>query len=91
MTYGTLTFMFEGTEDEVQEAQERITKIIAKECPDLVYNVTEDTWDDEKTPVFDEVCDCLMEGLHRLSMHGTSPEWDAQHYWTRNAKEVWGK
>lgn len=89
MTYGTVTFSFEGTEDEVQAMAEQI--IDAIETLNLPVTVTEDTWEDEKTPVFDAFCGCLIDGKHRLSMHGTSPEWDAKHYWTLDASEVYNQ
>lgn len=44
-TYGTVTFCFEGTEDEVQAMTEQIIKAV--DALDLPLNVTEDTWDDE--------------------------------------------
>lgn len=34
-----------------------------------------------KTPVSDDWCNCDTQLKHRLSMHGTAPEWDAKHYW----------
>lgn len=45
MTYGTVTFCFEGTEDEVQAMTEQIIEAI--EALNLSVNITEDTWDDE--------------------------------------------
>lgn len=89
MNYATVTFSFEGTADEVQAMTEQIINTI--ESLDLPVNITEDTWEDETTPVFDAICDCSMEHEHRLSMHGTSPEWDAKHHWTRNAAEIYNK
>lgn len=47
MTYGTVTFNFEGTEEEVQEMTERIIDTI--EALNLAVGVTEDTWEDETT------------------------------------------
>lgn len=47
MTYGTVTFSFEGTEDEAQALTERIIETI--NALDLPVNVTEDSWDDETT------------------------------------------
>lgn len=45
MTYGTVTFSFEGTEDEVQALTEQIIEAI--NALDLPVNITEDAWDDE--------------------------------------------
>jgi len=45
MTYGTVTFSFEGTDDEVQEMTEQIINAI--EALNLPVNITEDTWDDD--------------------------------------------
>ncbi len=45
--YGTVTFNFEGTEDEVQEYTERIIKAVEGLCDDIPFNLTEDAWDDE--------------------------------------------
>jgi len=47
MTYGTVTFNFEGTEDEVQAMTEQI--IDAIEALNLPVNITKDTWEDEAT------------------------------------------
>jgi hypothetical protein len=44
MTYGTVTFSFEGTEDEVQELTETIIEAIQN--LNLPVNITEDTWDE---------------------------------------------
>lgn len=45
VTYGTVTFSFEGNEDDVQALTEQIIATI--EALNLPVNVTEDTWDDE--------------------------------------------
>lgn len=37
--------------------------------------------DKSKTPVYDAPCNCGLKGEHTLSIHGTSPEWDKNHYW----------
>lgn len=44
MTYGTVTFGFEGTEDEVQAITEQIIETI--EALNLPVNITEDSWDE---------------------------------------------
>ena len=45
MTYGTVTFNFEGTDDEVQVLTEQIIETI--EALNLPVGITEDTWEDE--------------------------------------------
>ena len=47
MTYGTVTFSFEGSEDDVQALTEQIIATI--EALNLPVNVTEDTWDDNES------------------------------------------
>jgi len=47
MTYGTVTFNFEGTEDEVHALTEQIIDTI--EALNLPVNITEDTWDDNES------------------------------------------
>ena len=47
MTYGTVTFSFEGSEDAVQALTEQI--LVAIEALNLPVNVTEDTWDDNES------------------------------------------
>ena len=50
MISGTVTFLIESeTEEQVQDAIEKIESAVADTCFDLVYNVSQDIWDsDEK-------------------------------------------
>jgi len=55
---------------------------------DETYTVTSDNWPDEhadKMPIYNLNCNCRMSGpAHRISIHGTSPDWDKAFFWVKD-------